>query len=247
MINFPPLRTRRLTVQLRELNIGESIALAAMPIHMEEATTAAFLGHVVKSVKGIEDPDQWTVQERAMVVARYQQAVADDGPDFSVGAGRYSDYLDGAHDIDVDVPVQIGEVGGDVWSIRHLTGAMAQSIERLADEVLGVSGRFHWLLGGMAAQLVLAGDPPPDPSAGEGAFDEAMLNRMRVMQAYPESDFVSLLALYLAGREKLHHLFRIEFARDGISIMPNGGARGDLPPARFPIGPCLSRLAHELV
>ena len=43
MIYFPPLRTRRLTVQLRELSIGDSLTLAAMPGHMEEASTTAFL------------------------------------------------------------------------------------------------------------------------------------------------------------------------------------------------------------
>ena len=57
----------------------------------------------------------------------------------------------------------------------------------------------------------------------------------------------ALMALYFAGREKLHHLFKIEFSKDGIVAMPKGGAAANLPPARFPVHTCLSRMARELV
>ena len=53
--------------------------------------------------------------------------------------------------------------------------------------------------------------------------------------------------LILEGRNKLHHLFRIEFTSDGIVAMPKGGAASDLPPARFPAHTCLSGMARELV
>ena len=170
------------------------------------------------------------------------------GPDFSLGDGRYSDYLDGASDIPTAVAsVEIGEVGGDVWHIRHLTGAMAESIERMTGEVEGISGRLHWLLGGMACQMVRAGESVQDASDGEGAFDEFLVGRMRVMSAFPESDFAALMTKYMIGRDKLHHLFRIEFTSDGIVAMPKGGAASNLPPARFPAHTCLSGMARELV
>ena len=248
MIHFPALRTRRLTVQLRELTIGESIAIAAMPLHLEEAACTAFLRFAVQSVKGIEDPANWTVQERMLAVCHYLAATAADGPDFAIGDGRYSDYLDGATDIQTQAQqIEVGEVGGDTWHIRHLTGAMAESIERMTGEVQGISGRLHWLLGAMAAQMVRAGESVPDASDGEGAFDEFLVARMRVMAAFPESDFSALMALYLGGREKLHHLFMVEFTSDGIMVMPKGGAAAELPPARFPVRTCLSGLALELV
>jgi len=44
MIHIPSLRTRRLTVQLRELTIGDALALAAMPPHQEEAASASPFG-----------------------------------------------------------------------------------------------------------------------------------------------------------------------------------------------------------
>lgn len=253
MIHFPLLRTRRLTVQLRELSISESVAVAGMPAHFSEAECTAFLRAAVQTAQGIDDPAGWTVQERMLAVAHYLAATAEDGPDFALGEGHYSDYLDGANDIQTQThQVEVGEVGGDAWSIRHLTGAMAESIERMAGEVLDasgnpLSGRLHWILGAMAAQMVRSGESVPGADLAEGAFDEFLVARMKIMSAFPESDFSALMALYFAGREKLHHLFKIEFSKDGIVAMPKGGAAVNLPPARFPVRSCLSRVALELV
>lgn len=248
MIYFSPLRTRRLTVQLRELTIGDSLTLAAMPPHLEEAACTSFLRCAVASSQNIPDPANWTVQERTLAVCHYLAATTEDGPDFSVGDGRYSDYLQGEADIQTSVQaLELGEVGGDVWHVRHLTGAMAESIERMVGEIEGVSGRLHWLLGGMAAQLVRTGEEPPDAAAGEGLFDEYLLARVQILKGYPESDFGKLMGLYLGGRDKLHHLFKLEFTDDGIVAMPKGGVAANLPPARFPVHSCLSRLARELV
>lgn len=253
MIHFPLLRTRRLTVQLRELSIAESVAIASMPTHLEEASCTAFLRAAVASAQGIDDPAAWTVQERMLAVAHYLAAMAEDGPDFALGEGHYSDYLDGAADIQTQAPqIEVGEVGGDTWHIRHLTGAMAESIERMTGEVQDasgkpLSGRLHWILGAMAAQMVRSGESVPDADMAEGAFDEFMVARMKIMGAFPESDFSALMALYFAGREKLHHLFKTEFSKDGIVAMPKGGAAANLPPARFPVHTCLSRMARELV
>jgi hypothetical protein len=205
MIYFPPLRTRRLTLQLRELSIGDSLALAAMPGHMEEASTTAFLRAAVDTSKsaGSDDPANWTVQERILAVCHYLSATTEDGPNFSLGEGRYSDYLQGEADIQtLAQAVEVGEVGGDTWAVRHLTGAMAESIERMAGEVEGLSGRLHWLFGAMAAQLVRVGEDVPDSTA-EGIFEEHLLSRMRVLKGYPESDFARLMALYLDGRRGL--------------------------------------------
>jgi len=48
MYHFPILRTKRLTVQLKEISIGESISLASMPAHLNEATCGAFLRYAVQ-------------------------------------------------------------------------------------------------------------------------------------------------------------------------------------------------------
>ena len=242
MIHFPALRMRRLTLQLRELTIGQSIAVAEMPVHLEESAITAFLRAATESAKGIADPADWTVQERAFSIGHYLASTMEDGPDFAIGEGHFSDYMDGANDFPAE-SVELGELGGDTWSLRQLTGAMAESIERMAGEV--ATGRLHWLLGGMAAQMIRAGEEAPSASAGEGKFDEWLVSKMRVLREFAEGDFAALVALYTEGRDKLHHLLRIDFAPDGIAVLPKGGAA--LPPARFRADSCLSELAKELV
>lgn len=252
MIHFPTLRMLRLTVQLRELSIGESIKIASMPPHLEEASITAFLRFAVESSVGndiADDPLHWTVQERIMTVCHYLASISDSSPDFSIGGnGHYSDYLDGGNNAAaMESSVKVGEVGGDIWYIRHLTGAMAESIERMSGEVAGISGRIHWLLGGMASQMIIEGESGSNPAEGEGNFDEFLVTRMKVIAGYPESDFDALLSLYLAGREKLHHLFHIEFSENGIVSLPKGGAASNLPPARFPVSTCLTGVVLNLV
>jgi hypothetical protein len=116
----------------------------------------------------------------------------------------------------------------------------------MAGEVEGLSGRLHWLFGAMAAQLVRSGEDAPEAADGEGAFEEYLLARMRVLKGYPDSDFAKLMVLYLEGRDKLHHFFALEFTNDGIAAMPKGGAASNLPPARFPFSSCVSRFALQL-
>lgn len=249
MIKIPPLRTRRLTVAMNELTIGQAMGIAAMPSGRAEAECTAFLRAAVEESKGIPDPAQWTVQERAHAVAWYMAATIEDGPDFSLGAGHYSDYLDGATDIKLPVcMVPAGELDGDVWNVRHLTGAMAESIERTEGEIAGLSGRAHWLFGAMAAQLVRDGEEVPDGAGSEGAFDEFLVGRMRVLNGFPQSDFDTLSEMYFSARNELHHLMRVEIGADGLVVMPKeGGATDDLPPCTFPARSALSKFSRDLV
>jgi hypothetical protein len=241
--HFPVLRTQRLTVQLQELSIGASIRLAAMPEHWREAASTAFLRAAMQSAQGVDDPLQWTVQERYLAVAHYLAAVLEDGPDFTIGGGHFTDYLDSDADSFVESH-ELGEFGGDQWRIVHLTGAMAESIERLDGE-FSMTGRLHWIFGGMAAQLVRQGEDIPDFSS-DNQRDEWLLTRMRIFAAFPESQFERLMTAYYVGLDALHHLFTINFNDRGIVVMPRKGADGGLPPATFPVDSCLSRTALDL-
>lgn len=251
MKHFPPLRTKRISVQLKEISIGDAIRISAMPVQADEAGKTAFLRASVETTKGCDpDPARWTVQERTIAVCHYLASILEDGPDFSLsgGVGRYSDYLDGAADIPasmVDAP--IGEVGGDEWRVAHLLGAHAEAIERTHGSIEGFSGRLHWLMGCMAAQLRRTGeDQGPDPVDMPGEYEDWLIARINTLSGYPESDFADLMGRYLTGREKLHHLIRIEQADDGLICLPKEGAAEGLPPARFPVHTCISRLAHDL-
>lgn len=247
MKNFPILRTRRLTAKLKELSIGDAITLASMPEHLFEAECTAFLKYAIADVTtGSPNPDEWTVQERTLAVAHYLASVSEDGPDFSIGETKYSDYLDGAADISTALKqVPIGDVGGDNWEIRHLTGGMTESIERLMGEIGQLSPRLHWMVGAMAAQLIRVGEDMPELST-DGLYDEWLLSRMKIFISYPESDFERLMAAYNFGRKKLHHLFAFNFDDKGIVILAKEGGADGKPSARFPVRSCLSKLALSM-
>jgi len=248
MIHFPVLRTRRLTIQLRELTLGEALAIASIPSDQDQAATTAMLRACVQKVEPELDPADWTVQERMMAVAHYLASTLPSGPDFEVGEnGHFSDYLDASSDHTAAM-VSVGELGGDKWSVRQLTGRMAESIERLEGETKDGANnplppRLHWLVGGLAAQMIRDGETVPDVKDGEGAFDDWMMSRMRTFAAYPESAFVEMLMMYRAGCAELAHLFDIDFSHEGVVAMPKEGAAEDLPPARFPARAALSELA----
>lgn len=246
MIHIPVLRSKRITARLKELSILDAIGLAAIPEHLSEEATTTFLRAALAEASGVADPEQWTVQERILAVCHYMAATLDDGPDFALagGAARYSDYLLG--DRQYGVPeIDVGELEGDQWTVRHLTGARAASIERLQGEIAGIDGRTHWQIGAMAAQMVPNGDGGPE--TGDGEIDAFLLARMRVIAGFPESVFAQLLFRYREACAKLEHLFRVDFDDAGLIVLPREDAAGTKPAARFPAGACVTPLARRLV
>lgn len=246
MIHFPMLRTRRFTVQLRELTIGQSMALTKLPAHLEQAEITAFLGYAVESVDGVSiDNSTWTVQERTLALCHYLAATNPDNPDFVVGNGRYSDYFDGKADGNGKRPVEVGIVGGDSWVLYDLTGRDAEIIESLQGELKDdaeevIEGRAFWLLGAMAAQLRRK-DEGKKTELSSGEYEQFILERMKVFAAYPESEFTSLLMLFMEARDQLVHFFDIDFSDNGIVCLPmEAAAEKNLPPARFPVSACLA-------
>lgn len=244
MIHFPVLRTRRLTVRMKELPMVDAIALAAIPEHLNEEATTAFLRAAVDEAQGVENPEEWTVQERCMAVCHYMASTLDDGPDFSLadGAANFSDYLMGEKDYAAD-SVDAGTLEGDRYEVRHLCGALAGAIERLQGELSGdVSGAAHWLIGRMAAQLVINGDAVPT----SGDIDAALIERMRVIARYPESVFVKLTGAFETAQRELDHLFLMDADKHGLMVLPREGSAANQPPARFPAGTCITDLARHL-
>ena len=245
MLHIPIFRTRRLTAAMRELTIGQSLSLAAMPDHAAEAQTTAFLRFTCGAPSEsdiLEDPSEWTVEERMAAVANYLAAVADDGPDFALGAGRLSDYLLP----ETDAPptdIEAGEVGGDRWRIVSLTGRMAESIERLRGDFADLPGAAYWTLARMAAQLRRAEEMPASDGT-EGELDAWLLDRLRVFAAWPESDLMALLLAYESARPGITHLFRVASDASGLIALPREDT--GLAPARFPVASCLSEWAQSM-
>lgn len=243
---IPILRTKRLTVQLKHLSIGDAIAIARMPSQLEQAECTRFIKAAIESISnGPKDPLDWTVQERALVVTHYLAATSEDGADFRLGeSGKYSDYLDGDNDYPGDDSISVATIENDSWKIQHLTGRMAESIERLIGNI-DISPHLHWLIGSMAAQLVC--DKDGDYPDSEGAYDDWLLKRIKLFLMFPENPFEELLVACEQGRHRLHHLFHYTFDEDSGSIifLPREGD-GLLPPARFPVSACLSEIALVL-
>jgi hypothetical protein len=240
-MHIPALRTTRFTLTLRELTIGEALSLAAMPTGAHEASITALLRAATADAKGLADPELWTVQERLLATCQYLAAVADDGPDFAVGPGRYSDYLMAERDYPCDT-VDAAEVGGDHWRVGHLLGAHAGAIERTAGEIPVLNPRAHWLIGRMAAQLHCDSAPALDT---EGDTDAALVARMRVLCDYPESVFVRLQVAFWAALPALDHLFLIDADDTGMIALPKEAA-ATLPPVRFPARTGITSVAEQL-
>jgi hypothetical protein len=246
LIVFSPLRTKRLSVSLSELTIENVIHLLKMPVHLNEAGTTAMLNFCVvpdarPRVGQVTDPRLWTVQERSMVVAHYIAHANEGEPDFPIGDGKFSDFL-----IDVDSPpesVTVGGVGGDIWMMRPLLGAHAESIERLVGSGVLSNDRAGWWFGAMAAQLYRDADAPVDiANISDDDLDCWILDRANAFKKFPERDGLLLITLFIEAQARMNHLLNLEFLDDGLAFSPKGG-RDDLAPARFPFRDAISEVA----
>ncbi|MDF0506597.1 hypothetical protein POK33_38245 [Burkholderia cenocepacia] len=249
MIVFAPLRTRRLAVRLRELPIGDEMALCALPDTAHEKALTEFLTYCVESAetpsdKYIADPRAWSVSERLLVLAHYQSHTRDDAPDYAVTeTSRLSDYLDMSRDI---ASAPSFSVEGDEWTVQPLTGAMAEAIETLQLEAaVDANGHEHWLIGVMAAQLVRTGESPPDAIAEPAQYIEYLRLRMQILRKLPSSVAGELYARFRSAHEEMSQFFRVWIDNQGIIVLPKE-AGAPIAPARFLVHSCVSELARAL-
>lgn len=230
MLNIPLLRSSRITAELKEISMMNSIKLANMPEHLTEKQNTFLLNSIIESVQGIESPLMWTVQERMLTIAQYIAATQEGSPDFEVGELRYSDFLRGNAQYQHD-QYEIGIYEDDHWSAIPLLGIMVETIEMLEGEIVGIEGRSHWYLGCMACQLVVKRKPLDIES---NDYDKQVLERMILLSQFPESSFIELLAHLNLANKHFTHLFEIAISETGIvaqSIEKEGTAPSF---ARFP-------------
>lgn len=247
MIHFPPLRTERLGVTMRELTIGEQIDLAAIPPDRHERATSAMLGMViVESTGAVASPADWTVEERTLAVAHYLSAVSKTGGNFEVGENaRMADYLIPELST-APASVAIGEACGNAWVMRQMTGREAEILESVC---VGSDG---WLYGDMAARLRAVGDAQDDaaPCAEKSPaeYTDWLAKRVDAFRTMPGSEFEELFAAYSRGRDELLHLFALGVSADGYVLLPAGKGGGDreLAPARFPVDSVICEVARRI-
>ncbi len=242
MIAFAKLRTKRLTIQLKEMSIGDALYLMKLPEKDHEAATTEFLSRVIsqaESVGGqITDPAMMTIQERGYLVAHYL-AHALDTPDFQIGDGRFSNYiLDGASE--PPAVVELGNFNDDNWLYRPLIGRHAESIERLISWDRIKPGLEGWLVGAMAASLTTEAAKEPDiQHLPDENLDALIQSKYELICAMPETDFHVLVSLFFHAVNSCHHLLKLSIGAEGFTFENVSGGAG-LPPARFPVNTAIS-------
>lgn len=251
---FQEIKTRRLNVGLKELTTGKAIELASLPVAQNQLAIRHLLSSVIHPIDGI-GVKALTVQEQLLIFCQYVSAVSPH-PDFELSHNaHYSDYLAAETDVALDDETgdlktfSVGDVGGDHWQIRYLTGGMAESIERLLGEVKlpngdAISPLAHWELGCMAAML-FTDDIPALDSGNEGLFDEQLVLRMTVFLNYPQSIYSDLRSAFYYGLTQINHLFHIGFSDKGIVVFPKEDGSA-LPAARFRVSTILTDAAKTL-
>lgn len=235
------LRLSRGTFEFRYLSIGAAIGIASLPVQLEQAGITALLDEIVSEMPAGLTAGALTVQERTALVVHYMSSTCGT-PDFPIDGGdgnsqlKISDYLVYSQDYPCD-SVSAGELGGDQWRVRQLTGDMAEAIERM--DGVSRSGYMHWMFGCMAAQMYTESDTSiPDD------IDPWLMTRIKMLESLSEADFFRLQVMWLQGREQLMHLFRLALHCKG-SLVVLGGA-GNMP-ARFLADSIVSSSTKKLV
>lgn len=254
MIQFNPLRTKRLSVNLRELSIDDSEVLCMMPEQLEQSAVTAMLERVVQqegrpNPGQVTDPRQWSVQERTFVMTHYMAHTAEDGnPNFAVGSSaRFSDYfLNGTDYIE---EVDLGVVDGDRLLMRQLLGYQAEAIEHLIMSRRLAANRVSWWAAAMACQMRRA-EEEPVAGLSDADYTEWLAVRADAFRTLPASEFEVLLSAYLAGNDRLSHFFRIGFSDSAIVVLPAvDGEKGvsSVKPARFPVHAAISEFTLQIL
>lgn len=248
MLRIPPLRTARFSLEMQESKIIDSIKLAKIPVHLNEEATTHLLKSIITKCTGIDDVNMWTVQERMFVSGHYIASIQDNNPDFEIGDGHYSDYMQGDKQFSID-QVDLGRYEDDEWCAVPFIGAAAMAIEQLHGEIDGIEGLSHWEFGMMAAQLVPNGE---FLDYGSGDIEAQLLKRMLFFANCPESVFVVFQSMLFEANQKMQHLFEFSVDKDGVVAFPrsglvdeNGGAR-KMPYARFPAHTSITDVAKRL-
>lgn len=248
MIVFSPLRTRRLEVRLKELSIGDEIALCHLPEGAHEKALTEFLCRVIDtastpSYQHLDNPRAWSVGERLLVLAHYCVHTREDRPDYAVTeVSTLSDYLDMARDL----PSQPATFDAleDQWVLHPLIGAAVEALESM-QAGSALRGREFWLLGSMAAQLLRAGESHPDPVVEYAEYLAWLRTRIETMQAIPSSGFEVLYTQYCAAQQQDTQFFKLWFDDLGVIVLAKE-AGAVTPPARFLISACLGAIAISI-
>lgn len=229
MIAFPRIELGAITVQMRELTLGEALAVSKVPERLQEARITKFLGFAL----GDDTLARLlTVQERYYLLIQYL-AVQDQTP-LSSGI-EFGAYL-----LPRSNPWRETVVGmlAPVW--RQVRGYHAELFELLAQDV------SDWLLCALAVQCDLQDWPTlPEGDAPQSALDTVVRARYEALQNMPSSDFEALAQEWQAANMAMARFLRTGFDNKGITVLPAHGGADDAP-ARFRPSTAFGRIVRDM-
>jgi len=260
MKSIQPVHSLRISVQPRELTIGQVQELCTIPYRYAQRTITAFLNAVCEHLprppghEAVTDPLLWSVNERMNVVIFYLAAVLDEGggPDFKLGEGHLHDYL--LADTDYVAQVEFDHLG-EPHICTPLHGYQAEAIETMVETGALPKTYFGWQLGVMAACTRGVNEAPIE-YVNPVAYGKALKARIDILRTAPESEFLQFFDGYSRASQQLQHFVHAVFNAHGVLAAqvtePGPGAEGEkevpeLGPARFHPRSGISRGACDLL
>lgn len=242
MIIIPKLRTRRMAVEMRELKLGESIALCRMQPDRPAAAETAFLSMVCEfsrpTDRHVTDPRQLTAQERARLTSHYLSAVSEQA-DFAIGDAHLSDYLLIDRDLQID-RLALGRVGDMGLVMVPLLGCHLELLERRSQST------GDWLRGMVACQIYAEGEAIPDVAAmPEIEALQWLDTRVQEFESLAESEAEAVVDLFNQGSATLTHFFDLVVDKDGPCFLPAGGSAAKAA-GRFRASAAVSQTARDM-
>ena len=247
MSYFPDFKTKRIDVSLRSLNLNEAITLAEYPVSFYEKTLSTFLEMVCTANNDNADVRAWSAQERIGILSHYISSTSD-SPDFPVGldGAKFSDYLKTRSSAENSL-IEMGEIFGDKWKVRELTGYMTEALEASLT-IQSVKPRAAWVIGSMAMQMVTDDDlkAEKDKLPSDVFTADYVIDRLSIFVSFSQDQFSILRNHYLVSSHEFNTMFNIAFSKEGVIVMPEIGGDADIAPAVFRVSDAISDLAKSL-
>lgn len=225
---IPKFITNRIKAEMRELTVGETIALCEIPVQENEKGIGKLLSYVVTETN--VSVEQWTVQERYAALVHY--IVSKNGSDEFYEDLGYSAFLSDVTNVQNSYEFTEQDDDGESITLEvvPLTGEYIEAMERLVvnDGIAPAKGYGAWVIAAMAAQIRVK------DTEDEGVIDELLHARIKQMTELPSSYFDKLVFQWQAGNTILTHLIKYTFSDDGVILLSQPTEEdADISSARF--------------
>jgi hypothetical protein len=251
-----PVNTRRISVNMEELEMDQIQALCEIPAVHEQRTISKLLSFICKPIDrpgAVADPRHWSVNERMHVVASYMSGTRDDGPNFPLhekGDTRqtfYADYILEQTDYVADIPFQFG---GESLIFSPMLGYQAEAIETLIDDGVYQATDYSWWCASMAA-CVRGVDDEPLVYIDDASYAAALVERITPIRRMKDRKFCAFFDAYMDATMTAAHLMHVVTSQYGLVAAKVSETPGEEVPevvtARFPAHSCISERARQIM